>query len=71
MDEKSHTAQQLIAMMDDLGLTQTAFCEKFGIPRRNLVYWLAGQRTPPEYVMRLLTFAVNHAEEFSEENAGN
>ena len=68
MVAKNRETQAVIAelhrMMDELGLNQTAFCEKFGILRRNLVYWLAGQRIPPDYVMELLAFAVKHAEEY-------
>lgn len=36
------------------GLTQQAAAEKTGIPKRSLVNWETGQRTPPAYVQRYL-----------------
>lgn len=36
------------------GLTQAAFAEKFGIPKRTVEAWDEGQRTPPAYVLRML-----------------
>ena len=34
------------------GLTQQAAADKTGIPKRSLVNWETGQRTPPAYVRR-------------------
>ena len=36
------------------GLTQKAFAEKYGIPKRTLESWEMGERKPPEYVAALL-----------------
>lgn len=36
------------------GLTQQAFSEKYGIPKRSIENWEGGKRTPPEYVISLL-----------------
>lgn len=36
------------------GLTQQAFSEKYGIPKRSIENWESGKRTPPEYVIKLL-----------------
>lgn len=36
------------------GLTQQAAADKTGIPKRSLVNWETGQRTPPAYVQRYL-----------------
>lgn len=41
-----------------LGLTQTAFGEKYQIPMRTIQDWEAGKRTPPIYVILLLERAV-------------
>ncbi len=41
-----------------LGLSQTAFGEKYQIPMRTIQDWEAGKRTPPIYVMLLLERAV-------------
>jgi putative transcriptional regulator len=36
------------------GLSQQAFSEKYGIPKRSIENWESGKRTPPEYVIKLL-----------------
>lgn len=36
------------------GLTQQAFSEKYGIPKRSIENWEGGKRNPPEYVAKLL-----------------
>lgn len=39
-------------------LSQQAFSEKYGIPKRSIENWESGNRTPPEYVIKLLERAV-------------
>ena len=41
-------------LRDMTGLSQGKFAEKYGIPRRSIENWEGGQRTPPEYVLKLL-----------------
>ena len=44
------------------GLSQAAFAEKYGIPRRTIENWeMSGSqgRKPPDYVVRLLERAVH------------
>ena len=36
------------------GLSQQAFSEKYGIPKRSIENWEGGKRNPPEYVIKLL-----------------
>lgn len=36
------------------GLTQENFSKEYGIPIGTLHHWEAGDRKPPEYVLRLL-----------------
>lgn len=36
------------------GLTQGSFSKKYGIPIGTLHHWEAGDRKPPEYVLKLL-----------------
>lgn len=36
------------------GLTQQAFSEKYGIPKRSIENWEGGKRNPPAYVISLL-----------------
>ena len=40
------------------GLSQVKFAERYGIPRRTIEGWEAGERTPPDYVIELLERAV-------------
>lgn len=35
-------------------LTQAAFADRFGIPKRTIEAWDEGQRTPPAYVLRMM-----------------
>lgn len=38
------------------GLTQKALSELTGIPKRTIEEWEGERRTPPDYVLMLLTF---------------
>lgn len=40
------------------GLSQAAFAERYGIPRRSIENWESGSRTPPPYIIKLIYFAV-------------
>ncbi len=42
------------------GLTQQAFSDKYGIPKRTIEDWEAERRTPPTYVIELLKFRIEH-----------
>ena len=48
------------------GLTQQAFSEKYGIPKRSIENWEGGKRNPPEYVIKLLERIVK--EDFCQKN---
>lgn len=37
-----------------MGLNQTKFAERYGIPRQTLLAWESGRRAPPEYVVDML-----------------
>ena len=41
-----------------LGLTQQAFADKYGIPKRNIENWETGKNAPPEWAKNLLEKAV-------------
>lgn len=43
------------------GLSQAKFSDKYGIPRRTLEDWETEKRTPPDYVLDMLTFIVASA----------
>lgn len=41
------------------GMTQKAFAEALGIPKRTIENWEAGERKPPEYLVNLIEFKIN------------
>ena len=41
-----------------LGLTQQAFADKYGIPKRNIENWEGGKNDPPKWAQDLLERAV-------------
>lgn len=53
-DGQSSTAQFVRQLRTRTGLTQERFGEKFGIPRRTLLSWEVGERTPPAYVVDMM-----------------
>jgi len=40
------------------GYSRKKFSDAYGIPVRTLEEWEAGRRTPPDYVVRLLSYVV-------------
>lgn len=48
------TAERAKAIRKASGLTQAAFAEKYGIPKRTIENWECGQRDAPTYVLDLL-----------------
>ena len=49
------------------GLTQECFSKKYGIPIGTLHHWDAGDRQPPEYVLKLLERCVRADKEQHQE----
>ena len=47
------------------GLTQKAFAELTGIPKRTIEQWESGRRNPPEYVVKLLAYYLEHENHIS------
>lgn len=39
-------------------MTQKAFSEYFGIPKRTIEDWEQGRRTPPPYVVELIAYKI-------------
>lgn len=44
----------------NMDLTQEAFAARLGIPKRTIQDWEGGKRTPPDYVIDLISFALEH-----------
>lgn len=38
------------------GMTQQAFADYFGIPKRSIENWEGGQRKCPDYLLNLMTY---------------
>lgn len=52
-------ADRAKAIRQASGLTQAAFAERYGIPKRTVENWEGGQRNAPEYVLNLLERVVS------------
>lgn len=52
------TSERIRSIREKTGLNRREFSDKYGIPVRTLEEWEAGRRTPPEYVVRLLSYVV-------------
>jgi DNA-binding transcriptional regulator YiaG len=52
------TNERIRSIREKTGLNRREFSDKYGIPVRTLEEWEAGRRTPPEYVVRLLSYVV-------------
>lgn len=48
----------MLKLRKSTGLNRKEFCEQMGIPYRTVTEWELGQRTAPEYVLRLLKYYI-------------
>ena len=53
------TAERAKAIRKASGLTQAAFADRYGIPKRTVENWEGGQREAPSYVLDLLERVVS------------
>ena len=51
---------EIKALRESTGLTQRAFAELLGIPKRSIENWESGVSKPPEYLIRLIRFFFEH-----------
>ena len=42
------------ALAERAGIKPPRLASKFGIPRRTAEQWVKGERTPPDYVLRMI-----------------
>lgn len=52
-------AERAKAIRQASGLTQAAFAERYGIPKRTIENWEGGKNSAPEYVLDLLERVVS------------
>ena len=55
-------AEQIRQLRAQTNLNRSQFSRKLGIPLRTMEDWEAGRRTPPEYVPRLIGYALKYEE---------
>lgn len=53
-----NTQEALIKLRTSTGMSRKEFCEYFGIPYRTLQDWELGNRTMPDYLLRLMTYKI-------------
>lgn len=51
---------EIKALRESTGFTQRAFAELLGIPKRSIENWESGVSKPPEYLVRLIRFYLEH-----------
>lgn len=42
------------------GMSQQQFADYFGIPKRSIENWEGGQRSCPEYLVKLIAYKLEH-----------
>lgn len=53
---------EIKALREACCLTQRAFSELLGIPKRSIENWESGVSNPPKYVVRLIAFYIANKE---------
>lgn len=56
---------EIKALRESTGLTQRAFSDMLGIPKRSIENWESGVSNPPKYVVRLIAFYIANKEKES------
>lgn len=51
------------ALAERAGIKPPRLAAKFGIPRRTAEQWVTGERTPPEYVLRMIETILDYEEQ--------
>ena len=51
---------EIKVLREATSLTQRAFAELLGIPKRSIENWESGVSKPPEYLVRLIRFFLEH-----------
>jgi len=56
--EKVATKEGIIKLREMTGMNRKEFCEYFDIPYRTMTDWELGNRTMPDYVLRLMEYKI-------------
>ena len=58
-EEKNNiNREQLIQLREETGMNRKEFCKYFDIPYRTMTDWELGNRTMPDYLLRLMAYKV-------------
>ena len=52
------TAKKIKELRENINMSRKEFSEYIGIPIRTLENWEAARRTPPEYILRLISYQI-------------
>ena len=55
-------SEQIRTLRNQSGMTRKQFAEHLGIPLRTIEDWEYGKRTPPDYIPRLIGYALKYEE---------
>ena len=66
-----NTQDALIRLRTSTGMTRKEFCEYFGIPYRTLQDWELGNRTMPDYLLRLMIYKVKIEQLYEQDSLPN
>ena len=58
-EEDMSTKDELIELRQSTGMNRKQFCDYFQIPYRTMTDWELGNRTMPDYLLRLMAYKVN------------
>lgn len=61
--------EKLLALRKSTGMNRRQFAEYFGIPYRTVQDWELGNRTMPEYLLRLMVYKLNVEKLSSQEDS--
>ena len=54
---------EIKALRESTGLTQRAFAELLGIPKRSIENWESEVSKPPDYLVRLIAVFLSHKDD--------
>lgn len=55
---RNASKEAIVSLREKTGMSRKEFCEYFGIPYRSMQDWELGNRSMPEYVLRLMEYKV-------------
>ena len=57
-------AERLRKLREQTGLSQAKFATRFSIPKSTYEHWEEGMRTPPKYVVEMISVILEYENEF-------